>query len=94
MSILYANEYFSIILFLVIAHSFHEYIIVYLDNFPGGKVVKKPPAVKVMQVPSLGQKDSLEKEMETHSTILAWEIPWTEEPVGLQSTGSQRVRKD
>ena len=83
MSILYANEYFSIILFLVIAHSFHEYIIVYLDNFPGGKVVKKPPAVKVMQVPSLGQKDSLEKEMETHSTILACEIPLTEEPGGL-----------
>ena len=48
MSILYAKEYFSIILFLVIANSFHEYIIVYLDNFPDGKVVKKPPAVKVM----------------------------------------------
>ena len=80
MSILYANGFFSIIIFLVIAHSFHEYTIIYLDNFPGGTVVKKPPAVKEMQVPSLGQKDSLEKEMETHSNILAWEIPLTEEP--------------
>ena len=83
MSILYANEYFNIILFLVIAHSFHEYTIVYLDSFPGGTVVKKPPAVKEMQLPSLGQKDSLEKEMETHSNILGWEITLTEEPGGL-----------
>ena len=47
-----------------------------------------------MQVPSLGQEDPLEKEMATHSSILAWEIPWTEEPGGLQSTGSQRVGHD
>ena len=47
-----------------------------------------------MQVPSLGQEDALEKEMATHSSILAWEIPWTEEPGGLQSVGSQRVRYD
>ena len=45
-----------------------------------------------MQVQSLGQEDPLEKEMATHSSILAWEIPWTEEPGGLQSMGSQRVR--
>ena len=44
-----------------------------------------------MQVRSLGQKDTLEKEMVTHSSILAREIPWTEEPGGLQSTGLQRV---
>ena len=43
------------------------------------------------QVRSLGQKDPLEKEMATHSSILAWRIPWTEEPGRLQSTGSQRV---
>ena len=43
---------------------------------------------------SLGQEDPLEKEMATHSSILMWEIPWTEEPGGLQSMGSQRVRKD
>ena len=43
-----------------------------------------------MGVPSLGQKDPLEKEMATHSSILAWEIPWTEEPVRLQSIGLQK----
>ena len=45
-------------------------------------------------VQSLGEEDSLKKEMVTHSSILAWEIPWTEEPGGLQSTGSQRVGPD
>ena len=43
-----------------------------------------------MQVQSLGQEDPLEEEMATHSSILAWEIPWTEEPGGLQSMGSQK----
>ena len=47
-----------------------------------------------MRVPSLGQEDLLEKEMATHSSILAWKISWTEEPGGLQSMGSQRVRHD
>ena len=46
------------------------------------------------QVRSLGQEDSLEKEMATHSSVLAWKIPWTEEHGGLQSMGSQRVRHD
>ena len=46
------------------------------------------------QVQSLYQEDPLEKGMATHSSILAWEIPWTEEPVGLQSMVSQRVRYD
>ena len=45
-----------------------------------------------MWVPSLGSKDTLEKEMATHFSILTWEIPWTEEPCGLQSMGSQRVK--
>ena len=45
-----------------------------------------------MWAPSLGQEDPLEKEMATHSSVLAWEIPWTEEPGGLQPMGSQRVR--
>jgi len=45
-------------------------------------------------VQSLGWEDPLEKEMATHSSILAWRIPWTEEPGGLQSTGSQRVGHD
>ena len=55
------------------------------------QMVKNPPAMKVTQVQSLGWEDSLEKGMETHSSILAWEILWTEEPGGLQSMGLQRV---
>ena len=47
-----------------------------------------------MQVQSLGQEDPLEKEIATHSSILAWEIPWAEERGGLQSMGSQRVGHD
>ena len=47
-----------------------------------------------MQVPFLGVKDSLKEDMETHSSILTWRIPWTQEPGGLQSMGSQRVRHD
>ena len=46
------------------------------------------------QVRSLGWEDPLEEEMATHSSILAWKIPWTEEPDGLQSIGSQRVRNN
>ena len=46
-------------------------------------MVKNPPAEQEMWVQSLGQEDPLEKEMATHSSILAWEIPWTEEPGGL-----------
>ena len=57
-------------------------------------MVKNLPAKQEMQVQSLGREDSLEKEMATRSSILAWEIPWTEEPGGLQSMGSQRVRHD
>ena len=48
--------------------------------------------MQVTQVQCLGQEDPLEEEMSTHSSILAWEIPWTEEPGGLQSMGSQRIR--
>ena len=57
----------------------------------GGSAVKNPPANAEERVWSLDQKDLLEKEMATHSSILVWEIPWTEEPGGLQSMGSQRV---
>ena len=55
---------------------------------------KRLPAVWETLVQSLGGEDTLEKEMATHSSILAWKIPWTEEPGGLQSTGSQRVGHD
>ena len=53
---------------------------------------KNPPAVQETLVHSLGQKDALEKGMVTYSSILAWGILWTEEPGGLQSMGSHRVR--
>ena len=56
--------------------------------------LKHLPAMQETWVQSLDQEDPLEKEMATHFIILAWEIPWTEEPVGPQSTGSQRVRHD
>ena len=54
-------------------------------------MVKNLPAMQETQVQLLGQEDPVEKEMATHSSILAWEIPWAEEPGGLQSVGSQRV---
>ena len=54
-------------------------------------MVKNMPAMHETWVQSLGWEDSLEKEMATHSSILAWRILWTEEPGGLQSMGSQRV---
>ena len=60
----------------------------------GAQMVKNLPAVQKTRVWSLGQEDSLEKGMATHSSILAWKIPWTEEPGLLQSKGSQRVRHD
>ena len=56
--------------------------------------VKRLPAMRETWVRSPGWEDPLEKEMETHSSILAWRIPWMEEPGGLQSTGSQRIRHD
>ena len=54
------------------------------------QTVKKLPAMQETGVQSLGQEDPLEKEMAIHSSILAWRIPWTEEPGGLQSMGSQK----
>ena len=57
-------------------------------------VVKNPPAMQETWVQSLGWEDPLEKGMATHSSILAWRIPWTEEPGGLQSMGLQRVGPD
>ena len=53
-------------------------------------MLKDPPADAEMWVQPLGQEDALEKEMATHSSILAWRIPWTEEPGGPQSMGSQK----
>ena len=55
------------------------------------QLVKNLPAMQETRVQSLGWEDPLEKGMETHSSILAWRIPWTEEPGGLQSVGPQRL---
>ena len=58
------------------------------------QTVKNPPEMQETQVQTLGQEDPLEKGRATHSSILAWRIPWTEEPGRLQSMGSQRVGHD
>ena len=65
-----------------------------MKGFPGGSAVKNTPsnAGDAGSIPGSGR--SLEKEIATHSSILAWRIPWTEEPAGLQSTGSQTVGQD
>ena len=56
------------------------------------QTVKNPPTMQETRVRSLGQEDPLEKGMTPHSSILAWKTPWTGEPGGLQSIGSQRIR--
>ena len=58
------------------------------------QMVKNLPVMQKTWVQSLGREDPLEKGMATHSSILAWRIPWTEEPAGLQSIGLQRVGHD
>ena len=65
-----------------------------LLDFLGSTVIKNLPAMQETQVRSLGWEDPLEKGMATHSSILAWRIPWIEECGGLQSMGSQRVGQD
>ena len=60
-------------------------------GFPVAQMVKNPPALQETLVQSLGQEDPLEKGMPTHSRIIAWRIPLTEKPGGLQSMGSQTV---
>ena len=63
--------------------------LVLLPDFPGAQRVKRLPTMQETQVQSLGQEDLLEKEMATHSSILAWRIPWMEEPGRLQFMGLQ-----
>ena len=67
----------------------------HIQDFQDGSAVKNLPAMQktqAMGVQTLGQEDPLEKEIATHSGILAWEIPWTEEPERVHSMGSQRAR--
>ena len=76
------------------------WLILYFDSYPNestpllAQIVKNLPSVQETWVWSLSWEDPLQKGMAAHSTILAWRIPWTEEPGGLQSVGSQRVRDD
>ena len=63
-------------------------------DFPGGSVGEETACNEGDPVRSLGREDPLEKGMSTHSSILVWRIPWTEEPGGLQSIGSERVGHD
>ena len=67
--------------------------VIFMGPSPEAQMVKKPPAMQEAEtgVRSLGREDSLEKEMATHSRILAWRIRWTEEPGELQFMGSQKV---
>ena len=75
--------------------SFHNLRVHFpINRLSCGTVVKNLPAIQEMWVWSLGQEDLQEKGMATHSRILAWKIPGTEEPGGLQSLGSQRFRQD
>ena len=64
-----------------------------MKSFPSGSEVL-PPAMKETQVRFVGQEDPLKEEMATHSSILAWKIPWTEDPGGLQSMGLQTAGHD
>ena len=63
-------------------------------GFPGGFVIKNLPVKQETRIWSLNKKDPLEKEMATHSSMRAWQIPQTEEPGGLQSMGLQRIGHD
>ena len=82
------------------AHQIHKVSISQLLQPPkrGGtesaQRLKRLPTMRETWVRSLGREDPLEKEMATHSSVLAWRIPWTEELGGLQFTGSQRVKHD
>ena len=79
---------------VVVVVMINSWILDVFGDFPGDSVIKNLPVIQEMQVWSLILEDLLEKKMASHSTILAWEIPWTEDPGGLQSMWSQRVRHD
>ena len=74
--------------------SIFSFLIAFLGVSLVAQIVKNLPEMLAIWVLSLGQEDPLKEGMATHSSILAWRIPWTEEPGELQSMGSQRVRHD
>ena len=71
--------------------NFLQFVVIHTVKFLVAHPLRILPAMQETQVQSLGWEDSLQKEMTTHSSILAWKIPWTEEPGGLQTVGSQRI---
>ena len=92
------NAFYYYIIYL--AHPYFKglfFINIRSQGFLGGSTVENPPAMKKTKTPwvqSLGWEDPPEKGMATHSSMLAWRIPWTEELDGVQSVGLQRVRHD
>ena len=81
----------AIISFFLWLGSIPLYVCMYIYGaFLVAQMVKNPPAVQKIWIQSLDQEDPLEKKMASHSNILAWEVPWTEEPDGQQSMGSQK----
>ena len=101
-SMIIKNSQVSFIIFLI--EYTHILYVLNTKHFPSDfeyngaylvvQMAKILPAMQKTQIQPLGKGDPLEKGMATHSSILAWRIPWTEEPGGLQSMGSQRVRHD
>ena len=86
--------YLTVVVITIITNAIYS---AYCGASPGGSVLRNPPAMQELyetRVRSLGREESLEEGMETHSSILAWRIPWTEEPGRPQSIGSQGVRHD
>ena len=84
----------KIILILLLIKGAYIFLFPQQNDIYLAQTVKHLPTMRETWVQSLGQEDFLEKEMATHSSILAWKIPWTEEPGGLQSLGLQRVGHD
>ena len=88
------QKHFKRIFFQILFYFILLYNIVLVLPYMVAQRLKHLPAMWETRVRSLGREDPLEKEMATHSSSLAWRIPWMEEPGGLQSVGSQRVRHD
>ena len=78
----------------ILYHQISDHLFLSELKSTGAQMAKSLPAMEETRVLSLGQKDPLEKEMATHSSILAWKVPWTEEPGGLESIELQGVRHD
>ena len=85
------NKILRFIYIVVYISSYSSLVLIFHWGFSCDSEVKNPPAAQEMWVQSLGHEEPLEKEMATHSNILAWETPWTEETDELQSMGLQRV---